>query len=112
MKKNKGIRLSIYIQAVIAIMLIQLVHKIVREIPHVLDMGGIGAIAVPMFAGLLVLGIVLLFFNVKLRLILGRVTHKPTLSPKFTKELFFCLRTRNDIECFYKKLFYFCRKDF
>ena len=73
MKKNKGIRLSIYIQAVIAIMLIQLVHKIVREIPHVLDMGGIGAIAVPMFAGLLVLGIVLLFFNVKLGLILGLV---------------------------------------
>ena len=73
MKKNKGIRLSIYIQAVIAIMLIQLVHKIVREIPHVLDMGGIGAIAVPMFAGLLVLGIVLLFFNVKLGLILGLI---------------------------------------
>ena len=73
MKKNKGIRISIYIQAVIAIMLIQLVHKIVREIPHVLDIGGVGAIVVPLFAGLLVLGIVLLFFNLKLGLILGLI---------------------------------------
>lgn len=38
-----------------------------------LDMGGIGAIVVPVFAGLLVLGIVLLFFNIKLGLILGLI---------------------------------------
>lgn len=64
---------SIYVQAAIAMMMIQLVHKIVREIPGALNMGGPGAIGVPVFAGLLVLGIVLLFFKVKWGLILGLI---------------------------------------
>jgi hypothetical protein len=71
MEKNEKGRLSIYIQAVIAVMLIQLVHKIVREIPGALNMGGSGAIVVTIFAGMLALGIVLLFFKVKWGLLLG-----------------------------------------
>lgn len=73
MGKNEKGRLSIYIQAAIAIMLIQLVHKIVREIPGTLNMGGPGAIVVTMFAGMLALGILLLFLKVKWGLILGLV---------------------------------------
>jgi len=73
MRQNEKGRLSIYIQAAIAMMFIQLVHKIVREIPGALDMGGLGAIGVPMFAGLLAIGIVLLFFKVKWGLILGLI---------------------------------------
>ena len=68
---NKKGKLSIYVQAAIALMLIQLVHKIVREIPGALNMGGPGVIVVPMFTGLLVLGIGLLCFKVKWGLILG-----------------------------------------
>jgi hypothetical protein len=64
---------SIYVQAAIAMMLIQLIHKIVREIPGVLNMGGPGVIGVPVFAGLLVFGIVLLFFKVKWGLIFGLI---------------------------------------
>jgi len=44
---------SIHVHAAMALMLIQLVHKIVREIPGAIDMGGPGAVAVPVFAGLL-----------------------------------------------------------
>jgi len=62
---------SIYIQAAIALMLIQLVHKIVREIPGVLNMGGPGVVAVPVFACLLATGIILLFLKTKWGLILG-----------------------------------------
>ncbi|MBN2103581.1 hypothetical protein JW835_06015 [bacterium] len=62
---------SIYVQAVIALMLIQLVHKIVREIPGALNMGGPGAAAVPVFACLLFIGVILLFLKVKWGLILG-----------------------------------------
>ena len=62
---------SIYIQAAIALMLIQLVHKIVREIPGAFNMGGPGAVAVPVFACLLVIGIILLFLKSKWGLILG-----------------------------------------
>jgi len=73
MEKNKKEKFTIYIQAAIAMMLIQLVHKIVREIPGALNMGGSGAILVTMFAGMLALGIVLLFFKVKWGLILGLI---------------------------------------
>jgi hypothetical protein len=62
---------SIYIQAAIALMLIQLVHKIVREIPGAFNMGGHGAVAVPVFACLLAIGIILLFLKTKWGLILG-----------------------------------------
>ena len=64
---------SIYIQAAIALMLIQLVHKIVREIPGAFNMGGPGAVAVPVFACLLVIGIILLFLKTKWGLILGLI---------------------------------------
>ena len=64
-------RTSIYCQAAIAMMLIQLVHKIVREIPGAIKMGGPGAIAVPIFAGLLAVGILLIVLKNKWGLILG-----------------------------------------
>lgn len=70
-KEAKGLRLSIYLQAAMAMMLIQLVHKIVREIPGALQMGGPGSIVVPGFACLLAVGIILLLMKVKWGLILG-----------------------------------------
>jgi hypothetical protein len=62
---------SIYVQAAIALMLIQLVHKIVREIPGVFNMGGPGAVGVPIFTCLLAIGILLLFLKIKWGLMLG-----------------------------------------
>ena len=44
---------SIHIQAAMALMLIQLVHKIVREIPGAFNMGGPGVVGVPVFVVLL-----------------------------------------------------------
>ncbi len=73
MNLNKLKSPSIYIQAVIAMMVIQLGHKIVREIPHSLDLGGPGAIITPIFACILVLGILLIIFRFKLGLILGLI---------------------------------------
>jgi hypothetical protein len=64
---------SIHVQAAIALMLIQLVHKIVREIPGAFNMGGPGAVAVPVFACLLAIGIILLFLKIKWGLILGTI---------------------------------------
>jgi hypothetical protein len=64
---------SIHIQAAMALMLIQLVHKIVREIPGAIKMEGPGAIGVPIFAGLLIIGILLLVLRNKWGLILGIV---------------------------------------
>lgn len=69
-KEDKALP-SIYIQAAIALMLIQLVHKIVREIPGAIKMGGPGTIVVPIFTGLLAVGIILLFLRIKWGLILG-----------------------------------------
>ena len=54
-------------------MSIQLVHKIVREIPGTIKMGGPGAVGVPIFAGLLVIGILLLVLRNKWGLILGMI---------------------------------------
>ena len=65
--------LTIQVQVAIALMLIQLVHKIVREIPGAIKMGGPGAIVVPIFAGLLVIGILLLVLRNKWGLILGGI---------------------------------------
>ena len=73
MTTERKISPSIYIQAAIALMLIQLVHKIVREIPGAFNMGGPGAVAVPVFACLLVIGIILLFLKTKWGLILGLI---------------------------------------
>ena len=73
MKTEVKLLPAIQVQAVIALMLIQLVHKIVREIPGAIKMGGPGAVGVPIFAGLLVIGILLLIFRNKWGLILGMI---------------------------------------
>ncbi|MCD4819607.1 MAG: hypothetical protein K8S23_13040 [Candidatus Cloacimonetes bacterium] len=73
MKNNKLKSPTIYIQAIIALLLIQLIHKIVREIPGAIKMGGPGAIAVPIFAGLLFISIILLILRNKWGLILGMI---------------------------------------
>ena len=73
MKTEVKLLPTIQVQAVIALMLIQLVHKIVREIPGAIKMGGPGAVGVPIFAGLLVIGILLLIFRNKWGLILGMI---------------------------------------
>ena len=62
---------AIYIQAVIAMLIIQLVHKIVREIPGSFELGGIGAYANPAFAVLLIAAIILILFRNKLGIYLG-----------------------------------------
>jgi hypothetical protein len=71
MKKVTRKSINVYNQAAIALLLIQLVHKIVREIPGALKMGGAGQIMVPIFAGIITIGIVLIFFRIKWGLILG-----------------------------------------
>lgn len=71
MKNNKLKVPTIYIQAVVAMLIVQLVHKIVREIPGAIEMGGVGAYANPAFAGLLLIAIILLLFRNKLGLYLG-----------------------------------------
>ncbi len=73
MKTEVKLLPTIQVQAVIALMLIQLVHKIVREIPGAIKMGGPGAVGVPIFAGLLVIGILLLVLRNKWGLILGMI---------------------------------------
>lgn len=62
---------AIYVQVVLALLLIQLVHKIVREIPGAFNMGGLGVVVVPVFAVLLAVGILLLVLRIKWGLILG-----------------------------------------
>jgi hypothetical protein len=54
-----------------AMMVIQLVHKIVREIPGALKSGGGGTVIVPAFSALLAIGIVLLLLKNRWGLILG-----------------------------------------
>ena len=69
-KENRALP-SIYVKAAIAVMLLQLVHKIVREIPGAIKIGGPGTVVVPIFAGMLAVGIILLFLRNKWGLILG-----------------------------------------
>lgn len=73
MKQNKLKSPTIYIQAAIALLLIQLVHKIVREIPGAIKMGGPGVIVPSIFAGLLVISVILLVLRNKWGLILGMI---------------------------------------
>lgn len=73
MKKNKLKSPTIYIQTAIAVLLIQLVHKIVREIPGSIKIGGLGAIMTSIFAGLLLISIILLVLRNKWGLILGMI---------------------------------------
>jgi hypothetical protein len=68
---NTKSKLTIYIKAAIAMMFIQLIHKIVREIPGAMNIKGPGVIIVPIFAVILLIGIVLLIFRVKWGLIFG-----------------------------------------
>lgn len=69
--KNKLKSPAIYIQATVTLLIIQLVHKIVREIPGAIKLGGPGVVVVLVFAGLLVVGIILLILRNKWGLILG-----------------------------------------
>jgi hypothetical protein len=73
MKTEVKLLPNIQVQVVIALMLIQLVHKIVREIPGAIKMGGIGTAGVPIFAGILVIGILLLVLRNKWGLVLGMI---------------------------------------
>lgn len=71
MEKGRAKLPSIYIQAAIAVMLIQFVHKIVREIPGSLRMEGPGGFVSIVFACLLAAGILLLLLRIKWGLLLG-----------------------------------------
>ena len=73
MKAEVKLLPTIQVQAVIALMLIQLVHKIVCKIPGAIKMGGPGAVGVPIFAGLLVIGILVLVLRNKWGVILGMI---------------------------------------
>jgi len=73
MKAEAKLLPAIQVQAAMALLLIQLVHKIVREIPGAIKMGGPGSIAVPIFSGLLAVGIILLVLRNKWGLILGLI---------------------------------------
>lgn len=68
---------SIQIQAVIAMLLINLFHKFVREIPGSQnlsgDQGTLGAIVTSLTAIILVICIVLLLFKIKVALLLGLI---------------------------------------
>ncbi len=74
MNNGRKVLPSIHVQAAIALMLIQFVHKIVREIPGALKMGGPGAVGVPILACLLALGICLLLLKIRWGLILGIIS--------------------------------------
>jgi hypothetical protein len=73
MKENTDRKegIPIYIQAAAALMLIQLVHKIVREIPGSLGLGGPGVYVTVLLALLLLLGMVLVLFRVRWGLVFG-----------------------------------------
>lgn len=76
MKKdeNQPQHLSIYIQAVMAMIFILFVHKLVREIPGSLKLeGSMSIIATITSAVLLVTSIMLLFFRNRWGLILGAI---------------------------------------
>ncbi len=63
---------AIYIKAVIALMVIQLVHKVVREIPHVLRMTRIfPKVGLIFFTVLLIAGIIGVFCRLRWGLIFG-----------------------------------------
>lgn len=65
------LKFPIELQAVIAMLLIQLVHKIVRELPGSLKLDGPGWIITSVFSVLLFIGIVLTLFRNKAGLVLG-----------------------------------------
>lgn len=71
MKTNKLKSSNIYIQSTVALLFIQFVHKIVREIPGALKMGGAGAKVVPVFAVVLIISIILILIRRKIGLFIG-----------------------------------------
>jgi len=71
---NKLLVPVIYIKAVIALMFIQLVHKVVREIPGVLQMTRIfPKVGLIFFTVLLIVGIVGLLYRFRWGIILGMI---------------------------------------
>jgi hypothetical protein len=71
MEKNHLKSPSIYLHVVVAMFIIQLLHKIVREIPGSLEMGGPGGIITILFAISLIVAIILTLFRKKAGLIIG-----------------------------------------
>ena len=72
-QQRKGLEVSIYIQAVIGMYIVNLIHKIVREIPgsQTLSESQMGLIGTVLMTIILVICIILLLFNKKLGLYLG-----------------------------------------
>ena len=71
---NQSRGLSIYVQAVMAVLFILFVHKVVREIPGSLVVeGALGGIATITTAVMLALSIALLFFRNRWGLIIGAI---------------------------------------
>lgn len=70
---KKGRRISIYVQVAMAAMFIQLMHKVVREIPHALNLEGPGGVFAIVLACFLAVGILLLFVGIRWGLLLGIV---------------------------------------
>jgi hypothetical protein len=70
---KKGKRISIYVQIAMAVMFIQLMHKVVREIPHALNLEGPGGVFAIVLACSLAVGILLLFVGIRCGLLLGIV---------------------------------------
>ena len=68
---NVDLKLPMELQAVIAVLIVQLVHKIVREIPGSIKMGTVGLIFTIVFAGILIAGIILNLLKNRLGLVLG-----------------------------------------
>jgi len=75
MKENDSKYPSIYIQAVIAVLLVNLVHKLVREIPGSISLmgqqGTIGSVVTNITAVIIAISILLLLFKRKEGVILG-----------------------------------------
>jgi hypothetical protein len=70
---KKGRRISIHVQTAMAVMLIQLMHKVVREIPHAFRLEGPAGVFTTVLACLLAVGILLLFMGIRWGLLLGIV---------------------------------------
>ena len=103
MKNNNLKSSAIFIQAIIAMLIVQLVHKIVREIPGAIGIGGIGAYANPALAGLLLIAIILLLFRKRLGIYLGMVVAVFMLFQPVLVHIIWAFLTRTEfggIPCF------------
>lgn len=68
---NKQHNISIYVQSLIALLIIQVLHKIVREIPHAWTLAGPGKFITTAFMLFMLIEIFLLLFRIKWSLIIG-----------------------------------------